>query len=303
MRPNTPHVVFTPEHSICFGGHLYAVGTLKDTCIAILQTFVASSQLTNAESRSSWQVLHRMVIYYHQILVENREDLGESDIIVNFTLISLLADVDKSHVPNVKEHDGIVGLTLFCVILELSNVLHSGTYDTEKPMTEMERVILVEARKHAREIIRWLRAFYKVQGDNINDQDAGIDIFEILLWQVSMTLAAAMEDNEKSLCSFLPACTPDRVAGVLYDTFVNGQYGQDSEPWKIRGQLVGTSYDWENGKLTVHEENIDTFPPHQDAGLTEYDICHIEAIPTPSADQKITMSYWLQKASDEPAGE
>lgn len=83
MKPHTPHVVVTPEHSICFGGHFYSTGVLKDTCIGILQTFVGSSQLTNADCRSSWQLIHRMVIYYHQDLVENRDDPGEFQALFN----------------------------------------------------------------------------------------------------------------------------------------------------------------------------------------------------------------------------
>lgn len=77
MRPHTPHAVVTLKHSICFGGHFYSTGALKDTCIGIIQTFVGSAQLTNADSRSSWELLHRLVVFYHQELVENRNDPGK----------------------------------------------------------------------------------------------------------------------------------------------------------------------------------------------------------------------------------
>ena len=77
MRPHTPHAVVTPLHSICYGGFFYCSGLLKETCIGILQTFVGSSSLTNSDTRKSWHLLHRMIVYYHYVLVEKHGDDGE----------------------------------------------------------------------------------------------------------------------------------------------------------------------------------------------------------------------------------
>lgn len=204
--------------------------------------------------------------------------------------------MDKSHLPNVQVPEGLVGLTLFCVILELSNVLHSGTYDDESPMTERERIILIEARKYAREIMRWLKAFFNVSEDGVQSD---IDIFEILLWHVAMTLAAAVEENKKRLGSFLQTCTPDRVAGALYDSLVNGRYGQNSAAWRSRAQLGGDSYDRDGGLLSIVPKDVDAFAPENELGLTESDICYYEKQTKPSAEIGVTMSFWLQT---EPVG-
>lgn len=200
--------------------------------------------------------------------------------------ISSLVDVDKSHLPNVQDQDGLVGLVLFCVILELSNVLHPGTYDDDHPMSDKERIILIEARKYARSIVRWLRTYFIFSEGEVEN----IDVFDVLLWQVAMTLASAIEETQENLGSYHTGCTPDKVACALYDTLVS----QDLSIWESRGQLVATSYDWEGGKIVIQPRDGATMPPDEENGLTECDICHIDKISTPSFNEDITMSRWLQ---------
>ncbi|KAG6884428.1 hypothetical protein C0993_011207 [Termitomyces sp. T159_Od127] len=49
MRPNQPHAVCTPIHTVCRGGHYYATTTLRDTIAGIYHTTVAGSLLTNTD--------------------------------------------------------------------------------------------------------------------------------------------------------------------------------------------------------------------------------------------------------------
>lgn len=66
MRPNTPHIVFTPEHSVCLGGHYYATSTMRDTCYGMIHSFISGSVTTNTEHvREAFKLLSRMVIFYH----------------------------------------------------------------------------------------------------------------------------------------------------------------------------------------------------------------------------------------------
>jgi hypothetical protein len=65
MRPNTPHVVFTAEHSVCLGGHFYATPTLRDTCYGIYHTFVAGSLVTNAQhTKHAFLLLMRLLAFF-----------------------------------------------------------------------------------------------------------------------------------------------------------------------------------------------------------------------------------------------
>lgn len=79
MRPNTPHVVFTPEYSICHGGHFYATTTMQDTMFGIIHTFISPIDLTNTDHRNHGIFLRRIAAFYHESLVEQPlEDGGKS---------------------------------------------------------------------------------------------------------------------------------------------------------------------------------------------------------------------------------
>lgn len=210
----------------------------------------------------------------------------------------MLLDEDKSHVPNVEEQDGLVGLLLFCIILELSNALHPGTYESSKgdQMTELERYILVDARKHARLLISWVKASLVIQeSDSLQD----IDLSEILLWRVTMTLSSAIEDNREEITPFLPGCTPDAVACAIYDTLL-GRKGSDY--WEGRKEFIDDSYDWEG--ILVITQRDKAFPLEDGiTGMTEADRCHKEKQPPPSANEGITMPFWLQRQDKLEKGE
>jgi hypothetical protein len=65
MRPNTPHVVFTAEHSVCLGGHFYATSTLRDTCYGMMHTFIAGSLVTNAQhTKHAFMLLSRLLAFF-----------------------------------------------------------------------------------------------------------------------------------------------------------------------------------------------------------------------------------------------
>lgn len=65
MRPNTPHVVFTADHSVCLGGHFYATSTLRDTCYGMFHTFIAGSLITNAQhSKHAFMLLARLLAFF-----------------------------------------------------------------------------------------------------------------------------------------------------------------------------------------------------------------------------------------------
>jgi hypothetical protein len=78
MRPNTPHAVFTPENSICHGGHFYAMSTMQDTMFGIVNTFMSPDALTNSDRPTHGIILRRIATFYHDVLVKQRiEDGGE----------------------------------------------------------------------------------------------------------------------------------------------------------------------------------------------------------------------------------
>ncbi len=72
MRPNTPHAVFTPEHTICEGGHFFATTTMADTFYGIVHAFVGNSYITNTEHPSCWLLLRRIMQLYYIGLVDKK---------------------------------------------------------------------------------------------------------------------------------------------------------------------------------------------------------------------------------------
>ena len=69
-------MVFTPEHSICHGGHFYATATMRDTMFAIIHTFVSPNALTNTDHRRHTILLRRIAAFYHETLVKQLLDDG-----------------------------------------------------------------------------------------------------------------------------------------------------------------------------------------------------------------------------------
>ena len=69
MRPNTPHAVFTLDHSICHGGYFYATSTMQDTEIGLMHTFIGNSLIANVAHLPTRAILRRMALFYHKSLI------------------------------------------------------------------------------------------------------------------------------------------------------------------------------------------------------------------------------------------
>jgi hypothetical protein len=175
MRPNTPHMVVTTDHAICYGTHFVSSATIRQTCYSIFHTFIARSELTNAENLCVWTILHRFLGHYHQVyLHEYFED----------------ADLDLDHVPNVREPEGVLDLFTFLVTVELSMALHPHTYKQEpcaQHWAQAER-----AKVHTRRLLKWFHAHY----ETLQDGEA-IDLYSSLLLQFSMSFVSYLAQTRE----------------------------------------------------------------------------------------------------------
>jgi hypothetical protein len=77
MRPNTPHAVITPEHSIVYGGHFYSSSNLQDSLYGIVHCLMADTLITNNIHLETRRLLFRMMQYFYNCYVQNVEDDGE----------------------------------------------------------------------------------------------------------------------------------------------------------------------------------------------------------------------------------
>ena len=80
MRPNTPHAVYTPEHTVCRGGHFFATSTIRDTFSGLIHTFMIDLIITNAFYTESRFILAEMISFYHTVLVRQLTVSGESSV-------------------------------------------------------------------------------------------------------------------------------------------------------------------------------------------------------------------------------
>ena len=69
MRPNLPHVIYTPKHAICHGGHFYAISTIQDTMFGLVHSFISGNFVTNTDHPTSRKLLRRMAHFYHGAFV------------------------------------------------------------------------------------------------------------------------------------------------------------------------------------------------------------------------------------------
>lgn len=154
MRPNTPHLVVTPEAAICHGGHFYATSTIRQTCHGILHTFIASSLLTNTEhTTASRDLLRRLLAYYWKSF--------RTDYIDKKSPYKCMTTKYRGRVPDIFTFDGLLDVYSICNLMELGNVVHYQTY-TEDGLGALERQKMIEGRVTARHICRWLKCMVEL---------------------------------------------------------------------------------------------------------------------------------------------
>jgi hypothetical protein len=169
MRPNTPHVVFTAEDSVCVGGHFYTTSTLRHTCFAILHTAVAGTLVTNTGyMKEAFIMLARLMAFYmgEYMGTSDLADLGAHVFDYDF----LKHDVSVAdHVPDLSRFEGFVDLfTLFC-ILELANTMNHWGQDDKADRLERRRIIYARAR--ARHLRLWIFSRYEL----VDQSGASVD--------------------------------------------------------------------------------------------------------------------------------
>ena len=154
-------------------------------------------------------------------------------------------------------------------------------------MKQLERVTLVEARRYTRSIISWLRASFTVTTSLQHD-----DLFEVILWRTTMTLADSMETNQDFFKPIIPECTPDAVACVMYDSLIHGKF---CSLWEQRSAYIAETFDWDLGPIDIKAKERASLPTSEEYGMTQHDVDYEGALP--SLNDGMDMRKWLQKES------
>lgn len=186
MKPNTPHLVITPESSICYGSHFYALSTtIHDSCHGLLHTFVASLLLTNTEHTTALRdLLCRTLAYYCKIFTSDY--ILSGGVGIGGTGKSM-SEKYTGHIPNVFELDGLIDVLSLCNVAELENVLHYKIY-TPEGLTRAERKKVIHGRQMARQVRAWLACVIKIQSPN-NEQGHSLEDHIFYPYLASQVLA------------------------------------------------------------------------------------------------------------------
>ncbi|KAF8873911.1 hypothetical protein CPB84DRAFT_1853838 [Gymnopilus junonius] len=168
MRPNTLHVVFTPEPTICEGGHFYSTPTMQDTAISLIHSFICNIRITNTGHPPTRMLLRRMAQFFYEGLVDGTvEEDG----------------LEFQHLPKLDTFSGVLNLLSLCNLVILGNALDHRTYSApgQKPhekasMTQKmlmdqydlndidvgERLEMIFARGLCVHILMWFEANYEI---------------------------------------------------------------------------------------------------------------------------------------------
>ncbi|KAF8869970.1 hypothetical protein CPB84DRAFT_1647699, partial [Gymnopilus junonius] len=112
MRPNTPHMVYTPANAICHGAHFYATSTLGDTLRGLTHCLMGERIVTNTSHPDAVLLLLHLVHYFHAEFVMGMPDF----------------DNLPGHLPDLTTAEGFMDFIHLCSIGFLFNVLDPRTY-------------------------------------------------------------------------------------------------------------------------------------------------------------------------------
>lgn len=265
MRPNTPHLVITPESSICYGGHFYASSTIRDSCHGLLHTFVASSLLTNTEhTAASRDLLRRMLTYYCKIFTSDY--ISSAGVGIGGTGKSM-SEKYAGHIPNIFTFNGLIDVLSLCNLAELANVLHYKTY-TSGGLTGAERKKMIHGRQMARRIRLWLACVIEIQSPNDEHGLLSLDN-DIFYPYLASQVLAICGYKSRAPTSGAEGNAPFTLKDLEFQ--ITGAFEGDAQFARCRKQQDDPlSFDWTGPTYTIqparmgayrmsHQENEETF--------------------------------------------
>ncbi|KIM40834.1 hypothetical protein M413DRAFT_39547, partial [Hebeloma cylindrosporum] len=124
MRPNTNHMVITPSHTICHGGHFLSTGSMIDTLRASMHSFIDHLHITNTNHPPTGMLLRRIALFYHAAFIGEETDSMEGSLYSNIFML----DHERQHLPDVATVEGLIDLLSLCFLVIFGNVLDFRTY-------------------------------------------------------------------------------------------------------------------------------------------------------------------------------
>ncbi|KAG5634430.1 hypothetical protein H0H81_002028, partial [Sphagnurus paluster] len=141
MRPNTYHMVFTPVHTMCRGGHFYSSATLGLSVMGIYHTYMRGTIFTNADHQDvAHKLMSRILLFLFQHLVNCDPDADE---------------LYEIHLPDIETWTGMTDFATFLNYFELSTAI--APWNNGRKHTLLDRYHqAIRDRQYSRQLHAWL---------------------------------------------------------------------------------------------------------------------------------------------------
>lgn len=248
MKPNTPHAVFTVEHSIAVGGHFYSFANIQQTIFGLVHAFVMDTLVTNTEHPKTRVLLFRMLQYVYKFYVEGADPESERSITLYRGQLNSHFSLENValHLPILDdEMVTFVDILTLCNYCILSNVLDPRTYNfpdiaygQKANLTHLaqrerhdynalspdDRHYFSYVRGLAINLIRWLHCHFVFKREK-NEYDVTMVARKYLHNQVRAILKYKMT-AEKNRIGGVPNCTTAALRRQINLLFADGRLSE-----------------------------------------------------------------------------
>jgi hypothetical protein len=231
MKSATVHAVFTPEASICHGGHLYAMSNMSDTLYGMMHTFVAPSLLTNTEhTADSCMLLRRMVSHVYACTVAEKFEPSAKQPIPT-----------PVHIPRFDTSEGVKDFFNLLSAAELDAILNPTSYKTGV-LLPRDRVQMVHARKLSRILLRWFWCKYQIRymcdGEDRIVEDREQFYYRVLGRQTKSLLQYKVTTEKHGIRHEETECSSEKM-----QTLIDGVFDGNSDFWEAFNKTASASLD------------------------------------------------------------
>lgn len=222
---------FTPEASICHGGHHYAMSNMSDALYGLMHTFIAPSLLTNTEhTADSRMLLQRMVSHVYSCTVaEEFEPSAEQPIPTSM------------HIPRFDTSEGVRDFFNLLNAAELDVILNPSSYKTGV-LLPRDRVRMVHVRKLSRILLRWFWCKYQIRymrdGEDRIVEDGEQFYYRALGRQTKSLLQYKITTEKCGIQLEETECSAEKLK-----TLINGVFNGNSDFWEAFNETTSASLD------------------------------------------------------------
>ncbi|KAJ3850241.1 hypothetical protein EV368DRAFT_84742 [Lentinula lateritia] len=255
MGPGVPHMVYTLEPSICHGCHFYCAQSLTQINLALVQSFIAATYLTNTTQFNAIQGLQQMMAYLHGITRPGNDRMY----LMELKKAKKTEEPDGSHVIPHKFNfhilEDVIGFCNLFNILMLGSIIDERRYreqveadlwDDDHHIPEDELHFYANARERAIQVRQWVLVHFELRLDGAEDTFTAETRLQALsdqfLWQQCRALVLHKFIAQSQGIQAEDRCiTPERIRRAIETDFPEAMESDHLWPKNLS---LATLKDW-----------------------------------------------------------